>query len=102
MSTHNMTEAELLKLKNRLSDKLNAVWVSLKDNQMLEQLRIHKTTIEIPEVEAALKRLELGTIGVCERCDEAISFKRLMHRPETRFCVSCLSDLEKSDQERAS
>jgi len=46
-------------------------------------------------VEEALTKIDEGTYGVCERCEEAIPVKRLELLPFTRYCVQCQSELEK-------
>jgi DnaK suppressor protein len=46
-------------------------------------------------VEEALTKIDEGTYGVCERCEEAIPVKRLELLPFTRYCVQCQSALEK-------
>jgi DnaK suppressor protein len=46
-------------------------------------------------VEEALAKIDEGTYGVCERCEEAIPVKRLELLPFTRYCVRCQSELEK-------
>lgn len=90
-----LTEDEVRKLRDRLERKLGAVRKSLVGSaNMPERMRRHKVQIEIPEVEDALTRLNGGSIGICEICEESISFQRLMLRPETRYCTPCLSDLE--------
>ena len=45
--------------------------------------------VNLQLVEAALKRLDEGEYGVCLRCEEEISPKRLMARPEAPFCTKC-------------
>ena len=46
-------------------------------------------------VDDALKRLELGTYGICESCDEEIDRERLLAMPFTKLCLSCQEDLER-------
>lgn len=46
-------------------------------------------------VEEALAKIDEGTYGVCERCDEAIPVKRLELLPFTRYCVQCQTELER-------
>ena len=41
------------------------------------------------EVMAALERMQEGSYGMCERCDEEISPKRLNAVPWARHCVRC-------------
>jgi DnaK suppressor protein len=45
----------------------------------------------LDEVEAARRRLEDGTYGICERCGAAIAPARLEARPVARSCVACSS-----------
>lgn len=40
-------------------------------------------------VHAALRRIEDGCFGVCLRCEEDISRKRLVAVPWTPFCIGC-------------
>jgi DnaK suppressor protein len=45
-------------------------------------------------VDAALKRLDLGTYGLCEICGEAIDRARLDALPYAAQCVKCQTRLE--------
>jgi sigma-B regulation protein RsbU (phosphoserine phosphatase) len=47
------------------------------------------------EVDAALARMEGGTFGICEACDEAIETDRLLADPLCRLCLDHLSDRER-------
>lgn len=44
---------------------------------------------EFKEIEEALKRIEKGTYGVCEMCDEKIALGRLKAKPFAKFCTPC-------------
>ena len=41
------------------------------------------------KIRKALLRIENGTFGICEKCEEEISFKRLEVRPVTTQCIDC-------------
>jgi DnaK suppressor protein len=43
----------------------------------------------VAEVDDALRRLEEGTYGVCERCRQPIAAARLTARPFARHCIAC-------------
>ena len=45
--------------------------------------------VEIPQVRAALQRIEAGTYGTCSRCGSEIGEDRLDALPWTPFCRSC-------------
>lgn len=51
--------------------------------------------IRLQEVDEALDRIASGTYGICEECGEPISLKRLEVRPVAKYCVACLSKMEK-------
>jgi len=46
-------------------------------------------------VDDALKRIEAGTYGICESCDEEIDKERLSAMLFTKLCLSCQEDLER-------
>lgn len=49
------------------------------------------------KIEKALARIEDGTFGTCERCEESISAKRLEARPVTTLCIRCKEEQEKKE-----
>ena len=63
---------------------------------------------KLQAIEDALERIEDGSYGICESCENEIAVGRLDALPFTRLCVSCQSDREKEakmsrkfDDERA-
>jgi DnaK suppressor protein len=46
----------------------------------------------------ALKKIDDGTFGICEDCEEPISRKRLEARPETALCIRCKEDQERDEK----
>jgi DnaK suppressor protein len=55
----------------------------------------------LQKIEKALKKLDEGTFGVCEDCEEPISIKRLEARPETELCIRCKEDEERMERDFA-
>lgn len=45
-------------------------------------------------IEEALERIEEGTYGICDSCEEEIPVERLKAMPFTRLCVQCQSERE--------
>jgi len=43
----------------------------------------------VAEVDDALRRVDAGTYGVCERCAQPIGAERLAARPFARYCMGC-------------
>ena len=54
----------------------------------------------IGKMQEALKRIEDGTFGICEKCGGPISEKRLMARPVTTLCIDCKTKEEKLEKLR--
>ncbi|HNR13643.1 MAG TPA: TraR/DksA family transcriptional regulator [Thermodesulfobacteriota bacterium] len=52
----------------------------------------------LAQIDEALERLEEGEYGLCEECGEKISPARLKIRPFARYCVTCMSRLEKNEK----
>ena len=50
---------------------------------------------KLTHVDDALKRIEAGSYGVCESCEEEIDRERLAAMPFTKLCLSCQEDLER-------
>ncbi len=52
----------------------------------------------LAKLELALQKIDAGTFGVCEECEEMISKKRLEARPETALCIRCKEDQERDEK----
>lgn len=53
---------------------------------------------EIREIKEALGRIEKGQYGVCTRCGQPISSKRLLLAPMSRMCTACKSEMEEAQR----
>ncbi len=51
------------------------------------------------KIEDALQRMDDGTYGVCESCDEEISAGRLKARPVTTMCIRCKEEQERNEKQ---
>ncbi len=51
----------------------------------------------LKKIDKALARIESGTFGVCERCEDEISLKRLEARPVTTLCIRCKEEQETTE-----
>jgi DnaK suppressor protein len=52
----------------------------------------------LSKLDLALKKIEDGSFGICEICDEPIGKKRLEARPETSLCIKCKEDQEREER----
>jgi DnaK suppressor protein len=91
---------ELLKLSGdresleiqSLADPLDQVRLSTDRDMAVETL--NQQARSISDIRAALVRIEDGSYGQCERCEEPIPPKRLDALPWARMCVTCQSAAE--------
>lgn len=51
---------------------------------------------EIRDVEAALRRIDVGAFGVCIDCDDEIELKRLHAFPTAKRCLPCQENYERN------
>ena len=52
----------------------------------------------LKKIDHALAKIDEGTFGICEECEEPISAKRLEARPETTLCIRCKEDQERIEK----
>lgn len=114
-----MTEAEVEKFRKILTDFMDellhqagyAVSEMARDPQSREaeiidsasvhidrnmRLRLHSRKSRlIKKIQDALYRLEDGSFGICETCEEPISLRRLAARPVTTKCLVCKEEEER-------
>lgn len=74
--------------------------IDLSEDISLRQLSAHRGTLL--KIDAALRKLDEGTYGICEDCGEVINEGRLKVLPFAIYCVECqekLEQMEKIEQE---
>lgn len=54
----------------------------------------------IAKIHESIQKIDDGTYGICENCDEEISEKRLIARPVTTLCIQCKTEQEKIEKLR--
>ncbi len=58
-------------------------------------MQLHQQSV-LDDVEEALRRMDDGDYGICERCGMEIGFERLQARPEAWLCMNCQRIAESS------
>ena len=53
-----------------------------------------RRAMQLREIDAALRRIDDGSYGDCERCREPINPRRLDADPTARLCIDCASSTE--------
>src|SRR3954469_10889806 len=52
----------------------------------------------LEKIDHALEKIQNGSFGVCEQCDDPISIQRLEARLETTLCIRCKEDQERLEK----
>ena len=63
--------------------------------QKMAEEQGRRQELKLKQVLAALERVNDESYGDCRTCEEPIPYKRLRARPETPFCVPCMSRMER-------
>ncbi len=60
---------------------------SLEKEMLFELSDTERATLD--QIEAALRRIEKKTYGICESCHKPIAKERIKVLPAARYCISC-------------
>lgn len=75
-----------------LSEPPDADWsdnaIESENDEVLEGVGA-MTLAEIKQIETALSKIEAGTYGICQKCDEKIPVARLQALPYATTCIKC-------------
>jgi len=69
---------------------------SVNNNSMIESAIVNQQQKELREIEVTLGKIINGDYGVCEMCEDPISFQRLKVKPHAIYCIDCREIVEKS------
>ena len=100
---------KLLEEQTRISGELERLREAMKvevdvdaeegDPDLIEREKnvalVSQLEARIARVQAALRSIEKGKYGICERCSKDIPTERLEVRPDATLCVTCQADVEK-------
>lgn len=87
-------EINLLK-DNEVGDEADHASVST--DRMIEQAISSQLQKELSEIDFTLSKIKSGGYGVCEMCEEDISFQRLKVKPHAKYCIVCREIIEKQN-----
>lgn len=93
----NTLSEEIAELRaNGATDEFDIASINTDSN--LEYTIILKQRIEYEKIEKALKKIENGSYGICEECEEQINLERLKAKPHASLCISCRELSEKQQR----
>ena len=95
--TDNVREDQAAALESNDDGVKDSVDMSLQDvNQELTLRHGERESQAVAEIDEALRRIDEGTYGQCERCGKPIDERRLEAMPTARFDAQCQAEIEAS------
>lgn len=80
-------------------DRMDDVDQASADVEQALRMRLrNREMLLIKKINEALTRIEEGTFGECESCENDIELKRLEARPTATLCIACKEDEERREQ----
>lgn len=79
-------------------DRMDDVDQASSDVEQSLRMRLrNREMLLLKKVDEALKRIEEGTFGMCQSCENDIEIKRLEARPTATLCIACKEDEERRE-----
>ncbi|GAB4564081.1 MAG: RNA polymerase-binding protein DksA [Haliangiales bacterium] len=82
--------------KDDLPDEMDLA--SSESYQAFEFRMRGREQFHLRKLDLALHKLDDGSFGICEICEEPIGRKRLEARPETTLCIQCKETQERDER----
>jgi DnaK suppressor protein len=79
-------------------DRLDELDQASTDAEQAMRMRLrNRELLYLKKVDEALARIEEGTFGECENCNEDIEARRLEVRPTATLCIACKEEEERQE-----
>ncbi|PID47189.1 MAG: molecular chaperone DnaK suppressor DksA [Proteobacteria bacterium] len=82
--------------QSEANDEIDYASISIDKN--IEQAITAQQSKELASIEFAIAKIEKGSYGVCEMCEEDIGFARLKVKPHAKYCIACREIIEKTSK----
>ena len=93
---HTEKKEDLTMSTDDLADEVDLASSELNQNVAL-RLRDRERSL-LQKIEIALSKIDAGTFGVCDLCEEPIEIKRLEARPVAELCIRCKEAEEQEEK----
>jgi DnaK suppressor protein len=112
MSTEELLEQERKRIRSKLAHLYETLRSTIDpdiedaaselEEQEHARALVRELEGQLSSLDLALKKVEQGTYGICERCGQPIDPARLEAVPETTLCLSCKQITEGHGRSRTS
>ena len=99
LSHVNSSRENIDQLKEQdINDDLD--YAELVSDSFIEGMITNHQLDELRQIEEALKKITLGTYGICDMCGINIPLGRLQAKPFAKFCTECRTVYEQENLKR--
>ena len=100
LSNINNSRANIDQLKEQeINDELD--YAELISDSFTEGMIANHQIDELRQIEESLRKIEIGTYGICDMCGVVIPLGRLKAKPFAKFCTECRTVYEHEFIKRA-
>ncbi len=92
LSSAERTVGFLLQHNTQSADPIDRAVIDVDRNNTL-RIR-ERESLLIKKIKRTLEKIEDGTFGICEACEEKIGLLRLKARPVAAYCIQCKTLIE--------
>ena len=92
LSTHKLTVDEFTLQSEEMSDEVDLI--SAEQEQGMKMRLRSRETLFLKKIDESLQKIQSGTFGECESCEEPIELSRLEVRPTANLCIYCKEEEE--------
>jgi DnaK suppressor protein len=90
--THKLAPAEFTLSNDEMSDEFDLT--SAEQEQDMRMRLRSREALFLKKIDEALNKIQDGSFGECECCEEPIELSRLEVRPTANLCLSCKEEQE--------
>lgn len=80
--------------QSEVNDEIDHATINI--DKTIEHAISSQQVKELSEIDYALNKIEEGTYGICEMCEEDIKLPRLKVKPQAKYCIVCRELIEKT------
>lgn len=84
--------------QSEANDEIDHATISI--DKTIEHAITSQQVKELSEIDYALNKIEDGTYGICEMCEEEIKLPRLKVKPQAKYCIVCRELIEKTPRKQ--
>jgi DnaK suppressor protein len=93
-SASNESIIKITESRDKLPDHVDRASVGVDMDFTLN--RLCRKGLDKDNILNALRKIDDGSYGICEECEEKIPIKRLKAIPDARYCIDCQVEMEKA------